>query len=676
MQGVDWDEMELSPRTLESWQATFSTLRKAASASGEGVDPTMAVLVMATTKTEVDFTMTPARKKRAHQSTVEVETVTSDDEALEDDTPRTPKMKRVDMPWKDVPMDIGTTQPTPTIKVLQGGVWSNLVENVNVLKDDFTRESMDHRVLEEDMEEQFEKVQVKISVLRELLGVRPDHFGTRSAFQLLETCMATAATLEEAVRKQQDKKPPPAMLDQGLREKVNGLEQRLIGMMGRLHETVKGELEAFLSDTTSDFRTQFVDPTLALLTRSSSSNRDPGGKWADLLDQIQKRVDALERVATVSQQGKPQVHSTSGAGGAGLFSWSTTGNSSHAGGTSRSASNQVGVGVRFSDQQGVDELDDKIQRLMEKMSTMRAELKDLQDQADTEAITIGSIVFPSRSVCVTWLALHNATADPHVFVDAVSLLSLATSDASLDEEKAANQRATTAKVRDKTPYHTAYIASFNLEVPPLLGKGSDHSMTTNSRALGGVPKFEDFHPPSGREGIHQRILDHVKDGSLTLQQAIGELFTFGTEPSSVAREMLLLSKTFWDELCHWMVRYHAQVQAESEASEQEVWILISHCVRAVLKSLREARSPGRASNTPGGMLWGTLRAHEIMKQYCDADFSGHPKIALILHEHLIRFSTPRSKFESLQTQMNERFEKLQRAVNQAVTSANKSSKKG
>ena len=45
-----------------------------------------------------------------------------------------------------------------------------------------------------------------------------------------------------------------------------------------------------------------------------------------------------------------------------------------------------------------------------------------------------------------------------------------TSDASPDEEKAANQRATTAKVRDKTPGHTAYIASFHLEVPPLLGK--------------------------------------------------------------------------------------------------------------------------------------------------------------------------------------------------------------
>ena len=139
------------------------------------------------------------------------------------------------------------------------------------------------------------------------------------------------------------------------------------------------------------------------------------------------------------------------------------------------------------------------------------------------------------------------------------------------------------------------------EVPPLLGKGADQSLTANSRALGRVPKYEDFHPPSDRE----RILDHVKDGRRTLEQAMGVLFAFGTEPASLAHELLLQSKTFWDDLCHGIVRYCQQIQAESEASGQEVWILISHCVRAVFRSLREARAPGRATNTPSGMLWGT-----------------------------------------------------------------------
>ena len=447
------------------------------------------------------------------------------------------------------------------------------------------------------------------------------------------------ASVEQLVIERLNQKAAPSARDDSAIEgKLAALETCVGLLAGQFKGLVQKELESFLADTTTDFRVQFVDPTLTLLSRSSRSPSDPGGKWSEALHQLQQRLFNLEQA---------QAASTS--------SGVSMGNGSVGGGN-------IGGNVDLS-------------KMQEEMNNMQTMLKNLKEQVDADSVTIGSIVFTSRAFCVTWMELPHATADPHVFVDAISLLSLATSDASPDEERAANQRATTAKVRDKTPYHTAYIASFNLEVPPMLGKGSDQSTTTNLRALGAVPRFADFHPPSGREGIHQRILDYVKDGVNTIEQAVGELFAFGTEPSSVAKELLLWSKTFWDELTHWMVRYHAQVQAESEASEQEVWILISHCVRAVFKSLREARASGRASNTPGGMLWGTLKAHRVMKEYRAADFSGHPKIALILHEHLIRFTTPRSKFDTLQMSLNDRLDKMQRAVNQAVSSANKTTKK-
>ena len=621
MRGVDWNEMELSPRTLESWQASFTALRKASSESGEGMDPTTAAQFMETTKSVVDFTMTPRPKKRS----VEVETVMDDDD---EDGLVTPKLKRREIPWKDVPTDISTSTPTPAVRILQGGAWSNLVENVTTLRDDLAREVADWRVSEEQQEEQVDKLDLKLSVLHELLGKRPSHFGTRLAFQVLDSCVSP----------------------------------------------FKKELEAFLADTSTDFRFQFVDPTLSLLSRSSRSPTDPGGKWADALQHLQQRLASLEQAHATNVSGSGGSGGMSSGGGS--FNWST-------GGLASGIGSQTGLGVRFGSSPsqtngGKDvggEVGVDVAKLQEDVKNLQTMLKDLKEQVDTDSIPIGSIIFTSRAFCVTWMELHHAASDPHVFVDAISLLSLATSDASPDEERAANQRATTAKVRDKTPYHTAYIASFNLEVPPLLGKGSDQATTTNSRALGAVPRFADFHPPSGREGIHQRILDYVKDGVHTIEQAVGELFAFGTEPSSVAKELLLWSKTFWDELTHWMVRYHAQVQAESEASEQEVWILISHCIRAVFKSLREARASGRASNTPGGMLWGTLKAHRVMQEYRAADFSGHPKIALILHEHLIRFTTPRSKFDTLQMSLNDRLDKMQRAVNQAVSSANKSTKK-
>ena len=387
------------------------------------------------------------------------------------------------------------------------------------------------------------------------------------------------ASVEQLVieRLNQQKTPSLTRDDSVLESKLAALDTRVGLLTGQFKVLVKKELEAFLADTSTDFRLQFVDPTLSLLSRSSRSPTDPGGKWADALQQLQQRLTSLEQAHATNVSGSGGSGGMSAGGGS--FNWST-------GGLASGIGSQTGLGVRFGSSPsqtngGKDvgrEVGVDLAKLQEDMKNLQTMLKDLKEQVDTNSIPIGSIIFTSRAFCVTWMELHHAASDPHVFVDAISLLSLATSDASPDEERAANQRATTAKVRDKTPYHTAFIASFNLEVPPLLGKGSDQATTTNSRALGAVPRFADFHPPSGREGIHQRILDYVKDGVHTIEQAVGELFAFGTEPSSVAKELLLWSKTFWDELTHWMVRYHAQVQAESEASEQEVWILISHCV--------------------------------------------------------------------------------------------------
>ena len=673
---VDWSELELSPQSLESWQATFASLQDVAREAGDTVSPTIAAKVMANTKAEVKFAaMTPKPAKRVKVGTVSGSD--SDEEVVELDELGIVGLKtpvgRSSIPWKEVPTDNGSQQPTPSVKILQSGAWSNLVENVNLLRDDCQRSSHKRKMVEEDQEEAIEQLNVKLSVLHSLLGRRPEEFGTDSAFTVLQHCTATMRSIQDLVEKRLGSQAVAPELS----ARLESLERKAELLKAVVKAEVKAELETVFSEQ-GDFRKQFVNPTLALLSKSSKDKSNPGGKWDDLLQELKGRMENLER----SQQfAGSQANGAGGlsSGSGGMFGWTIGGGSVGAalgGSVGPAASTGAPVSTSPTGMSSVTTvLKEELQRMKEEMTVLRTEFKDLQEQIDNEAITVGSIVFPSRMFCLSWLTLHDALGDPHVFVDAVSLLSLATSDTSLDEERAANLRATTAKVRDKTPYHTAYIASFNLEVPPLLGKGSDQSMTTNSRALGGVPKFEDFHPPSGREGIHQRILDYVRDGRQTLDQAIGELFAFGTEPSSVAKEMLHLSKAFWDDLCHWMVRYHRQVQAESEASEQEVWILISHCVRAVFKSLREARAPGRASNTPAGMLWGTLRAHEVMQEYRVAEFSGHPKIALILHEHLIRFATPRSKFDGLKSSVEDRLDKLQRSVNSAVAASNKNGKK-
>jgi hypothetical protein len=70
------------------------------------------------------------------------------------------------------------------------------------------------------------------------------------------------------------------------------------------------------------------------------------------------------------------------------------------------------------------------------------------------------------------------------------------------------------------------------------------------------------------------------------------------------------------------------------------------------------------------MLWGTLQGQRVMEEFLGHEFSGHAKLALILHEHLINFSTPLSKFEEFAKKMEEKLEQVRRTANSAQAAAN------
>ena len=415
LRDVDWSEMELSPRSLESWQATFASLRQVASEEGESVDPTIAAKVIANTKGEVRFAaMTPKPSKR-----VKVETVSSNDsddedemEVLEGVQLRTPA-GRSSIPWKEVPLDIGSQQATPSVKVLQGGAWSNLVENVNHLKTDCQRVSHKRKVVEELQEEAIEQLNVKMSVLHALLGVRPEEFGTGLAFSVLKHCMETLQTVQDLLHQQQSKQKT----DPGLVAKFEALEQKLDAVKGSARMIVQVELDKFFEEK-SDFRQQFVNPTLSLLSRSSSSNADPGGKWAQMLASLQSRVEAMERGNAAAA---PTTAGGLLSGGVGSFGWMSGGGTVGAAVSAPTGSTAMSP-PRSSGSAFADALAE-LRRMKEEMQELKMGMSDLQEQVDNEAITVGSIVFPSQTFCVSWLALHHAESDPHVFVDAVSLLS-------------------------------------------------------------------------------------------------------------------------------------------------------------------------------------------------------------------------------------------------------------
>ena len=71
---------------------------------------------------------------------------------------------------------------------------------------------------------------------------------------------------------------------------------------------------------------------------------------------------------------------------------------------------------------------------------MRSELKLLKEQLEDKAVVMGGVTFQLSVFCSTWLKMEGATDLACLFVDAISMLSLITSEAHNAEHGATKLR--------------------------------------------------------------------------------------------------------------------------------------------------------------------------------------------------------------------------------------------
>ena len=73
------------------------------------------------------------------------------------------------------------------------------------------------------------------------------------------------------------------------------------------------------------------------------------------------------------------------------------------------------------------------------------------------------------------------------------------------------------------------------------------------------------------------------------------------------------------------------------------------------------------------MLWGALRAHVFFEALIENTIPGHPKISVILHQHMVDHSTSISAFKKLEAQVA--VLKQQVSQNTSASDRNASNKK-
>ena len=680
----------VAEKTVNAWQISFAAL--VSQGAGTTLEDLASIEVCARTSKQVSFAITPSKKRGAGAAGL-------------GESPG-------DFEVQLLPMidPLGPTVDT-ALAALMGPAWGAVTQNVQAVERIARAAHARVKARVEDVDRDLEQVDLKLSGLHALLGERSPDFGTQDVFSVLEGILEDIdgfKSNEAALMKNLDK----------VRADITA------PLAEALTRQVSTQIVSYLGGSPAKFSSNFVTPLLTLLRRCSPDVKNPGAIWSERLALLHTNVQTLEKkmgrveheVEQVVVKGRllpsvaapmktDDVNEVWGADGMDVDSgdagtqdrevrrdsstWVPTTDWVALGDRIKTLSSvlygvQRAVGsLQQSQQAGILPLGTHPRpdgdapigssgslAMTQRLETLEKEVAELRGQLRMSGVTVGGFTFDSPADVRAWLGLHGLQGKTYLFVDPLSLLSMSDTMAA-DEKDATQERLNTERIKDGCTEATRYRASFMIEIPPILGKRGDPTTSPNERQLAAIPKYEDWDTGMGRDGVADRLTDLLSEGDLALSYQIND--QLNGPALQLALKMLTLSMSFWEKLGSWMTRYFGEIRARSQSRPQDCWILVTHCVRRILSEAQKARSPGRTGQAHD-MLWGALQAHSLFSSILEHKIQGHPKISVILQQHLVDHATPMSSFLTLEATVKE----LQRQVGQhskaqdrGVTFANK-----
>ena len=316
------------------------------------------------------------------------------------------------------------------------------------------------RALSHETREELELVDLQLSKLNSLLGKRGQEDGTLSAFEVLRE-------LEEQVERLRNVTQPAIQLAMDAADQAEALRREIFETMQ------KG-----------------CSPLFHLFRLYSTDEHTPG----NLLNQRIQKVEAgmmdlmtkfngMDGPAAVTVPPSPNRTRAQ-------FGFSLSNHAAQASNSARTQEARVTGGGNEAE-------------TFAKIAVMEAQMHDLKNQMQANAVTIGGKLFKSRADVKSWLVLHAGAAGAYVFFADIHSVMALKLGVTLDD--AAADADFESKVRKNGYAHTeeARVASsFSRSLPTFFGKLTP----TEARKLPAIKKPEDWEPKTMGDGA-RAVLD-------------------------------------------------------------------------------------------------------------------------------------------------------------------------
>ena len=297
--------------------------------------------------------------------------------------------------------------------------------------------------------------------------------------------------------------------------------------------------------------------------------------------------------------------------------------------------------------------------LEDEMKMMREKLKILEARVSSKPVIIGGKVFAS------FPDVHKFVVDcvpPNIyflFHDPVTLLE-SISDAYTSKSDVMLEMHQGQKVGFSNEAEATIVASFKVLLPTVFSRSKDGAVpaATGSHHLPAVRSYQAWNPHDGVTGVKQYIEKGLDDLRRTLGNDIDSYFVDNPEARMLALELLSLSCGFISEMCNWIDTFFHELVNLSGVTKEEAWQLIAACIKKFFEDFRTVRSPAANASSDKDVsskcakyLWAVLQVHDLMKEYREKRFRGHPSIAPVVNFHVFQTRVTKVAFDELSAKM-------------------------
>ncbi len=277
---------------------------------------------------------------------------------------------------------------------------------------------------------------------------------------------------------------------------------------------------------------------------------------------------------------------------------------------------------------------------------------------------MGDLVFQSFEDLLAWVKVKLPSGRFGFIVDGHSFLEFFTLSGHVDSELAAAAEHNAEKAGYATYYEMKVAASFNNLFPLIFGKAGAGGLD-DSDILPGVTTGEKWN--NGSTGLQHQIMCKMNEDSYQLDTNIKQVYRNHPEARQQAIDCVTASKRFVIDFIAFISQEYSTWQTRG-FSKKEAWRVVCQIVRRVFEDLESARvsahhvrDKGNMDYISAGIIFATLKCHDIMTQYVQHQFHEHPAVSSVITRHLA------ANFVKPEQGQDTKISKLEAKVNACMT---------